>query len=216
MKERRGDTETRGGGESAENSLSPRRRVVNSPRLSKRWIVREQDPERARELARSVHVSPIIAQLLVTRGFTTETSAYNFLHPSHSQLDDPSLMKGMDVAVRRVLRAVNSGEKILVYGDYDVDGTTGTVVLRRALNLLGAQTGFHVPHRFTEGYGIQQAALEKALAEGYSLVISVDCGIRAHEPLLWARDHGLDVIVTDHHLPDEEEGSPPALAKFCA
>ncbi len=80
----------------------------------------------------------------------------------------------------------------------------------RALNLLGARTGFHVPHRFTEGYGIRQDALERAFAEGYRLVISVDCGIRAHEPLYWARDNGLDVIITDHHLPDEGEGVPPA------
>jgi single-stranded-DNA-specific exonuclease len=121
-------------------------------------------------------------------------------------------MLGMQQAVERILRAINSNEKILIYGDYDVDGTTGTVVLRRALNLLGAQTGFHVPHRFTEGYGIQQAALEKARSEGYTLVISVDCGIRAFDPLHWARDNNLDVIVTDHHLPDEGEGAPPA---FC-
>ncbi len=85
-------------------------------------------------------------------------------------------------------------------------------MLLRALNLLGARTGFHVPHRFTEGYGIQQAALQKAVAEGYKLAISVDCGIRAHEPLYWARDNGLDVIITDHHLPDEGEGVPPAYA----
>src|SRR5918996_846542 len=121
-------------------------------------------------------------------------------------------MLGMREAVARVLRAVDSGERILVYGDYDVDGTTGTVVLRRALELLGAQTGYHVPHRFTEGYGIRQDVLERARAEGYTLVISVDCGIRAHEPLEWARANGLDVIVTDHHLPDEAEGPPPAFA----
>jgi single-stranded-DNA-specific exonuclease len=100
----------------------------------------------------------------------------------------------------------------LIYGDYDVDGTTGTAVLLRALKLLGANAGFHIPHRFTEGYGIQQPALEKAVAEGYKLVVSIDCGIRAHEPLYWARDHDLDVIITDHHLPDETEGAPPAFA----
>lgn len=121
-------------------------------------------------------------------------------------------MLGMSEAVPRLLRAIADAEPILVYGDYDVDGTTGTALLLRALNLLGARTGFHVPHRFTEGYGIQQAALEKAVAEGYKLAISVDCGIRAHEPLYWARDNGLDVIITDHHLPDEGEGVPPAFA----
>lgn len=212
MKERRVDTETREDGETAKNSLSPQTRVSRSQRLSKRWVVREPEPERAANFARSLGVSKIIASLLIARGYEDEQSARKFLRPSPDQLHDPSLMLGMKEAVARILRAINAGEKILVYGDYDVDGTTGTVVLRRALNLLGAQTGFHVPHRFTEGYGIQQAALEKARDDGYTLVISVDCGIRAHEPLIWARDNGLDVIVTDHHLPDEGEGAPPA---FC-
>ncbi len=117
-------------------------------------------------------------------------------------------MLGMEQAVARVQKAIAGNEKILIYGDYDVDGTTGTAV-RLPLKLLGVDAGFHVPHRFTEGYGIQQPALEKAVADGYTLAISVDCGIRAHEPLHWARDHGLDVIVTDHHLPDEGEGVPP-------
>jgi single-stranded-DNA-specific exonuclease len=121
-------------------------------------------------------------------------------------------MKGMSEAVPRLLRAIDLQEPILVYGDYDVDGTTGTAVLMRALNLLGARTGFHVPHRFTEGYGIQQPALERAVGEGYKVALSVDCGIRAHDPLYWARDNGLDVIITDHHLPDEGEGVPPAYA----
>jgi single-stranded-DNA-specific exonuclease len=121
-------------------------------------------------------------------------------------------MLGMRASVARVLRAVDAGERILVYGDYDVDGTTGTVVLRRALSFLGAKTGYHVPHRFTEGYGIRRDVLERAKSEGYSLVISVDCGIRAFEPLEWARANGLDVIITDHHLPDDAEGSPPAYA----
>ncbi|HYJ47693.1 MAG TPA: DHH family phosphoesterase, partial [Pyrinomonadaceae bacterium] len=178
----------------------------------KRWAIGEPDMGRAANFARPLGVSPIVAALLIARGYDTLESARRFLHPAHDQLHDPSLMLGMREAVERILRAIDAGEKILIYGDYDVDGTTGTVVLRRALSLLGAKTGFHVPHRFTEGYGIQQPALERARAEGYTLVISVDCGIRAFEPLDWARDHGLDVIVTDHHLPDEGEGAPPA---FC-
>ncbi|HUQ34032.1 MAG TPA: single-stranded-DNA-specific exonuclease RecJ [Pyrinomonadaceae bacterium] len=180
--------------------------------MDKLWIVREQEIERAERLALILGVSTVVAGLLLARGIADEDSARKFLRPSFDQLHDPSLMLGMQRAVERILRAIDSGEKILIYGDYDVDGTTGTVVLRRALNLLGAETGFHVPHRFTEGYGIQQAALEKARADGYTLVISVDCGIRAFDPLHWARDNNLDVIVTDHHLPDEGEGAPPA---FC-
>jgi single-stranded-DNA-specific exonuclease len=179
---------------------------------AKRWIVREQDAESVASLARVLSVSPTIAALLTSRGYADEQAARNFLNPSYEQLHDPYLMLGMREAVPRLLKAIDQGEPILVYGDYDVDGTTGTAVLLRALNLLGAKTGYHVPHRFTEGYGIQQAALERAAKEGYKLAISVDCGIRAHEPLYWARDNGLDVIITDHHLPDEGEGVPPCFA----
>jgi single-stranded-DNA-specific exonuclease len=178
----------------------------------KHWIVCEPERKKTEALARRLGVSGVLAALLVARGYDDEESARRFLNPSFEQLHDPSLMLGMQEAVARVLRAIDAGEKILVYGDYDVDGTTGTVVLRRALRMLGAETGFHVPHRFTEGYGINQAALEKALGDGFKVVISVDCGIRSHEPLQWAIEHGLDVIVTDHHLPDEDEGAPPAFA----
>lgn len=179
---------------------------------AKRWILREQDSQRAASLARTLGVSSVVASLLIARGYADEKSARAFLQPSYDQLHDPYLMLGMRAAVSRLLRAIEQAEPILVYGDYDVDGTTGTAVLLRALTMLGARTGYHVPHRFTEGYGIQQPALEKAAAEGYKLVVSVDCGIRAHEPLYWARDNGLDVIITDHHLPDEGEGVPPAFA----
>jgi single-stranded-DNA-specific exonuclease len=179
---------------------------------AKRWIVREQDMAQAERLARELGASTVLASLLVARGHGDKESALKFLRPSLTHLHDPYLMLGMERAVSRIQRAIDEGEKILVYGDYDVDGTTGTVVLRRALSMLGAQTGFHVPHRFTEGYGINRAALEKAVDDGFRVVISVDCGIRSHEPLEWAKANGLDVIVTDHHLPDEDEGAPPAYA----
>src|SRR6476659_5055371 len=179
---------------------------------AKRWIVRRQDAAQAASLARVLGVSPILAGLLIARGYDDEPAARSFLTPHHDQIHDPYLMLGMREAVARLQQAIDHQQSILIYGDYDVDGTTGTAVLLRALKLLGAKTGFHVPHRFTEGYGIRQSALEKALADGYKLVVSVDCGIRAHKPLYWARDNGLDVIITDHHLPDENEGSPPALA----
>jgi single-stranded-DNA-specific exonuclease len=181
---------------------------------SRRWVKRREssEAEAARTLARATGVSEVVAGVLAARGIETEDEARSLLHPSLEQLHDPYLMLGMREAVARVLRAVDAGERILIYGDYDVDGTTGTVVLRRALGVLGAQTGYHVPHRFTEGYGIRRDVLERAKADGYSLVISVDCGIRAFEPLEWARDNSLDVIVTDHHLPDDLEGAPPAFA----
>ena len=179
---------------------------------AKRWIVRRPETEQAASLARVLGVSPILAALLIARGYDDERSARAFLTPSYEQLHEPYRMLGMEKAVARLQHALDHSEPILIYGDYDVDGTTGTAVLLRALKLLGAQTGFHVPHRFTEGYGIQQQALERGLNDGYKLVVSVDCGIRAHQPLYWARDNGLDVIITDHHLPDADEGAPPAYA----
>jgi len=178
---------------------------------SRRCIIKPSDT-RAVDFARALGVSPIIGGLLIARGHQDLPSAQAFLKPSLDQLHDPFLMSGMPEAVARLLYSIEHQEPILIYGDYDVDGTTGTAVLLRALRMLGATAGYHIPHRFTEGYGIQQAALEKAASEGYKLVVSVDCGIRAHEPLHWARDNGLDIIITDHHLPDAEEGSPPALA----
>src|SRR5438477_4219311 len=185
---------------------------MTAKRLPKKWIVRPPDETRAAELAAALGVSRIVGGLLIARGYDHAESARSFLKPTLNQLHDPFLMRGMSDAVKRLLQAIDDREPILIYGDYDVDGTTGTAVLLRALRMLGATAGYHVPHRFTEGYGIQQAGLEKAVSDGYKLVVSVDCGIRAHEPLHWARANGLDVIITDHHLPDEDEGSPPALA----
>ena len=181
-------------------------------RQAKRWVIRQPDQIRVRELASALGVSPIVAALLLTRGYGDLSAAKTFLEPALDQLHDPRLMLGMSEAVDRLLYALDHQEPVLIYGDYDVDGTTGTAVLLRALRMLGGTAGYHVPHRFTEGYGIQQAALEQAARDGYKLVVSVDCGIRAHEPLVWARENGLDVIITDHHLPDEDEGAPPALA----
>jgi len=181
-------------------------------KLRKKWLVRQMDDARVAAFARQLGVSPIVAGLLIARGYQDPAAAQAFLHPSLDQLHDPALMLGMSEAVLRLQQAIDNHEPILVYGDYDVDGTTGTAVLLRALRMLGATAGYHVPHRFTEGYGIQQAALERAVREGYKLVVSVDCGIRAHEPLHWARKHALDIIITDHHLPDEDEGAPPAWA----
>jgi len=132
-------------------------------RFSRRWIVRQPDISRAAELASALGVSPIVAGLLVARGYQNLDSAKTFLNPSLDQLHDPFLMLGMSDAVQRLLQAIDNREPILIYGDYDVDGTTGTAVLLRALRMLGATAGYHVPHRFTEGYGIQQAGLEKAV-----------------------------------------------------
>jgi single-stranded-DNA-specific exonuclease len=180
--------------------------------MLKRWTIKTHDRVQVDALAARLNVSPLTAALLISRGHDTPEKAHKFLNPSFEDLHDPYLLKGMKEAVGRILRAVENGEKILIWGDYDVDGTTGTVVLRKALEILGAKTGFHIPNRFTEGYGLNIEYLEKARLKGYSLVISVDTGTRSFEPLAWAKENGLDVIVTDHHLSDETRGVPDCVA----
>jgi single-stranded-DNA-specific exonuclease len=177
----------------------------------KRWKTIDHDLTLTRALADELGVAPIVAALLISRGYGTPEAAHRFLNPSYEHLHDPDLLTDMDRATARVLKAVENNEKILVWGDYDVDGTTGTVVLRKALEMIGAETGFHVPHRFTEGYGLNIPALEKAKEDGFSLVITVDCGSTSFAPIAWAKEHGLDVIVTDHHL-TKDSGLPDAYA----
>jgi single-stranded-DNA-specific exonuclease len=180
--------------------------------LEKLWIIRKHDHAKAEELAAGLGVSRLTAALLIARGHTTAESASRFLNPSYADLHEPFLLKGMRTAVDRIFKAIDGGEKILIWGDYDVDGTTGTVLLRKTLKLLGGQTAFHVPNRFTEGYGINIPALEEAKADGCTVVVSVDCGIRSFEPIEWAKANGLDFIVTDHHISDPERGNPDAFA----
>jgi len=179
--------------------------------MKKRWAIQKHDREQVINLSQALKVSPLIAALLISRGFESPETAYKFLNPSYEDLHEPNLLKDMTKSVARILKAIEAGEKILIWGDYDVDGTTGTVVLRKALEILGAETGFHVPNRFTEGYGLNIPALEKAKERNYSLVITVDCGSTAFEPIAWAQSNGMDVIVTDHHL-TKDEGLPNAFA----
>jgi single-stranded-DNA-specific exonuclease len=180
--------------------------------MQKRWIIQKHDRDAARTLAATLGVSPLAAALLIARGHGTEEKALSFLNPSIDHLHEPYLLKGMREAVERVQKAIENGEKILVWGDYDVDGTTGTTLLRKAIKILGGESVYHIPNRFTEGYGVNIPALEQAKANGVSLAITVDCGIRSFAPLEWAKNNGLDVIVTDHHLSDEVRGNPPAFA----
>lgn len=180
--------------------------------MQKRWTIRKHEHTAVNKLAAELNVVPLVSALLIARGFDTLEKATEFLNPSPEHLHEPYLLKGMREAVARIERAIENREKILIWGDYDVDGTTGTVLLRKMFRLLGVETSFHVPNRFTEGYGINIPALEEAQKDGVTLVISVDCGIRSFEPLEWADAHGLDVIITDHHLSDDVNGLPPAAA----
>ena len=178
----------------------------------KQWVIQKHDHARAGALAAELSVSPLIAALLIARGYDTRETAHKFLNPSYDDLHEPFLLHGMTEAVKRIFQAIDNREKILIWGDYDVDGTTGTVLLRKTLKMLGADTNYHVPNRFTEGYGINIPALEEAKADGCKVVISVDCGIRSFEPVSWAKENGIDFIVTDHHISDPERGNPDAYA----
>jgi single-stranded-DNA-specific exonuclease len=180
--------------------------------LSRRWILSESDPGAAGALAREAGLPLLIAELLVAHGVRTAAEAERFLHPQFEHLHDPYSMLGMERAVARIQKAIASGETILIYGDYDVDGTTAVVLLKTAIEMLGGVARFHVPHRLREGYGMQGDVLEAFARDGVRLVISVDTGIRAFAAAEAAETLGLDLIVTDHHLPEAAMGLPKALA----
>jgi len=185
-----------------------------SPRklLRQRWIFTEPHPDEAAALAKSARLPQVLAELLVTRGITQPSESFAFLNPEIAHLHDPFLMLGMDAAVARLERAIAAREPVLLYGDYDVDGTTAVVLLKTAIEMLGGIARFHVPHRLLEGYGLQSSVLEAAYAEGARLVITVDTGMRAFAEAETARRLGLDLIITDHHLLAVGDEVPPALA----
>jgi single-stranded-DNA-specific exonuclease len=180
--------------------------------MNKRWKIKTHDHNSARRLAAELGIMPVTAALLIDRGFESPQSARDFLFPENGRLHDPFLLQDLEKAVRRILQAINNKEKILIWGDYDVDGTTGTVLLRRVFKKLSAQTFFHIPNRFSEGYGLNRKALADYKSAGVSLVITVDCGTKNKEEIKWASENGLDVIVTDHHLAEASDGLPPAVA----
>jgi single-stranded-DNA-specific exonuclease len=163
----------------------------------------------ATELRQTLKCSEIFARILALRGIKPET-ARDFLYPKIESLSDPFNLQDMGKAVERIIEAVKAKEKIAVYGDYDVDGTTGAFVLSETFRWLKIPIETHIPHRTRDGYGVQKHTLEKMKEEGVSLVITVDCGIRAFDEIEWAKNNGIDIIVTDHHQPDTR--LPAALA----
>jgi single-stranded-DNA-specific exonuclease len=174
------------------------------------WLDVAADEARVVALAEAIGAPPVIARLLVQRGLSEPDAARAFLAPSLTQLHDPFLLAGMRAAIDRLLAAIARHEHIAIHGDYDVDGITSTVILRRALELVGAQVTHFVPDRVRDGYGLQPATIERLHASGAQVIVSVDCGIRAAEAALRARELGVDLIITDHHEPDD--ALPDALA----
>lgn len=153
-------------------------------------------------LASALTIPPVVAQLLCLRGLADPEAAHRFLEPSLSHLNDPFRLAGMAEAVERLLGAIARRERIVIHGDYDVDGVTSTVIMRRALEMLGADVAHFIPERLTDGYGLQPATVERLHAAGARVIVSVDCGIRGAEAARKARDLGIDLIITDHHEPD--------------
>ncbi|MEI8134969.1 MAG: single-stranded-DNA-specific exonuclease RecJ [bacterium] len=174
-----------------------------------RWNLPErsaEEVESARSLSQAINVPESIASILVARGVKTFDEAKTFFRPSLDQLHQPSLMSDMDIATSRIRAAIERGERIAVYGDYDVDGTTSTAMMTLFLRSLGAKTAYHIPNRFTEGYGLTTASLDRLLAseEGKpDLLVAIDCGITAIDAVAYAKSKGLDVIICDHHEPTD-------------
>lgn len=176
-----------------------------------KWVLREpSDPEKVDRLATEVGIDKVLADLLIKRGVETFAQARSFFRPSLDNLHDPFLMKDMDVAVERLHRAVVSGESILVYGDYDVDGTTAVALLYSFVRRFTDKVDFYIPDRYDEGYGVSFKGIDYAVESGAGLIVTLDCGIKAIDKVKYAASKGIDMIICDHHLP--EDSLPAAVA----
>lgn len=170
--------------------------------MEKKWVYKpKHQEETAAQLAESINVDPLVARLLLSRGIRTFEEAREFFRPDLSLLHDPFLMKDMDKAVAIIDKAIRSQDRILIYGDYDVDGTTAVALVYRFFKHLYDQVGYYIPDRHSEGYGLSMQAIDWAVENGYGLIITLDCGITANEQVAYANACGLTVIITDHHLP---------------
>lgn len=179
--------------------------------MEKEWKMKEPaDRDTVARLTSELGIDPVLAELLVHRGINTFEESRAFFRPNLDQLHDPFLMKGMDLAVERLHKAVTGGEKILVYGDYDVDGTTAVSLVYSFLRPLTHSLDFYIPDRYDEGYGVSYKGIDWAVENGFTLMIILDCGIKATEKVAYAKKHGLDIIICDHHLP--EDSIPEAVA----
>ena len=176
-----------------------------------KWILKEPaDPAKVDRLAAEVGIDKVLAELLVKRGVETFEESRAFFRPSLDNLHDPFLMKDMDKAVERLGKAIDSGEKILVYGDYDVDGTTAVALVFSFIQRFTKKVDFYIPDRYDEGYGVSYKGIDFAAENGFGLIITLDCGIKAIDKVEYAREKGIDVIICDHHLP--EDSLPKAVA----
>ncbi|MFI5133691.1 MAG: single-stranded-DNA-specific exonuclease RecJ [Chitinophagales bacterium] len=178
--------------------------------MQRRWNILTADEPKSELLRQSLKVHPALCRILAERGIENFEQAKDFFRPQLNSLHDPWLMKDMDKAVERIITAINNDEKILVFGDYDVDGTTAVACMYRFLKNFYSNLDFYIPHRYREGYGISKAGIDFAKENDFTLIISLDCGIKSVELIAYAKALGIDFIVCDHHLPDA--ALPPAVA----
>ena len=181
--------------------------------MNHKWNYQPITPEQAetsQTLAQELGISPILGQLLVQRGITKAGDAKKFFRPQLPDLHDPFLMKDMDIAVERLNKAMGKKERILIYGDYDVDGTTAVALVYKFIQQFYSNIDYYIPDRYNEGYGISKKGVDYASETGVGLIIVLDCGIKAVEEITYAKEKGIDFIICDHHVPDDI--LPPAVA----
>ena len=169
-----------------------------------RWKIKQPSEDHVASLKKEFNTSEIIAKVLANRGIESLKSSHDFFNPSNDQLHDPFMMKNMDIAVNRISKNIQNQKPILIFGDYDVDGTTGASLLYLGLKDLNAIVEYYIPHREKEGYGLSSGGIDYAHSIGADLLITCDCGINAFEPVDYANEHGVDIIITDHHIPDKK------------
>ena len=162
-----------------------------------------QQKEQRDDLAKKLGISPVLCQLLIQRGISSSEDAYKFFHPNLKDLHDPFLLPDMDKAIKRIEKALGQKQRILIYGDYDVDGTTAVALVYKFLRKFTTNLDYYIPDRYDEGYGISEQGIDYAEETGVKLIIALDCGIKAIEKVAYAKSKGIDFIIGDHHMPDE-------------
>lgn len=179
--------------------------------MQKRWVLKSKsEVKKVNQLSNELGINPVLAELLVTRNIETFDASKQFFRPSLDQLHNPFLMQDMEKAIARITTAIGQNEKILIYGDYDVDGTTAVAVVYSFFREFHSRIEFYIPDRYAEGYGISTQGIDYAAANGFSLIIALDCGIKANDKVEYANSKSIDFIIGDHHLPGDE--LPPAFA----
>lgn len=178
--------------------------------MNKKWAIYQTDEKKVEKISKEFNLSKLVATIIANKGLEKKEEIEKFLNPTRKDFYDPYLMPDMDIAVNRILKAIADNEKIIIYGDYDVDGITSITVLKKFLLERGANVGTYIPNRLDEGYGLNKEAIKQIVDENYTLMITVDCGISGVEEVDYANSLGLETIITDHH----EQGDilPKALA----